>query len=250
MPRLFQRKTFVYAAFLAVFLVLFGFRGEVGAAELLSACTAETGRSVNRLTRSAVADCNTPYGAKVERIVLDYELREGGDIYVQNVKVVSFPATGGSRTGRMNISPDLAGSRVRIWLDAVNGVKSGGVPAGEVFGRATLEFWGTANAAAIAYAQSPSPPGYAEVHYPYPPGPDFSWLNGDTLKADWQFSFRSNAESADSRRFTARTSDTVGRMPWYVQVVFMVFILVLFVVSYFFYRYDKSKGLIGGPPAS
>jgi hypothetical protein len=247
----------------AAFLGFFVFGGEVRAAELVSECTAQTRRSF-RLTESAAVSCGAPYGVKISRLVLEYELDQGGDIYLNGAKVVSLGASGGSKTGRMNVALALIrGSRVDIWIDAVNGRDSGGLPDGQVFGRATLEFWGNQSAAAYSgSAAAPSSPGaaapgpseparqpYADVRFraadPYPPGPDFSWLkrkSSGLAKA----SAKPAASPPVSWELSAGASQTLGRMPWYAQAIFIIIIAILFAAVYFYYRYGKSKGLIGG----
>lgn len=91
-----------------------------------------------------------------------------------------------------------------------------------------------------------SPPmpmaGGEDARLPYPPGPDFSWLRGGDFR---ELIESEPANSTGSQRLVAGVSPTVGRMPWYIQVLFIIFIAIILIGSYFLYRYEKSKRLIG-----
>lgn len=115
---------------------------------------------------------------------------------------------------------------------------------------AALGFYRSAIAAEDGYIVMPPPvptAGGVEVKLPYPPGPDFSWFRKDNLSLEGLTGSKPAADSSESHRLVAGASGTVGRIPWYIQVLAIVIIAILFVGSYFYYRYGKSKRSIDSP---
>lgn len=87
-------------------------------------------------------------------------------------------------------------------------------------------------------------PGSREVSLPYPPGPDFSWIRKDNFRLQGFTNSEPAASSTYPHRLTAGAYYSLDDMPWYIQVLFIIFIAILLVISYFLYRYNKSKMLI------
>jgi hypothetical protein len=82
------------------------------------------------------------------------------------------------------------------------------------------------------------------VRLPYPPGPDFSWLRGVDSRLKKLADSKPAPNSNEPRRLVAGASYTLGRMPWYMQVLLIISLLIFSLISYFCYRYFRTKKLI------
>ncbi|MDZ7344455.1 MAG: hypothetical protein ONA90_08055 [candidate division KSB1 bacterium] len=112
-------------------------------------------------------------------------------------------------------------------------------------------FWGISAAAEtegskLLVVSPPLPLGKSEVRLPYPPGPDFSWLwKGGSGWQRWGGGESKTAvENGDSLKLTAQALPAVGRIPLYLRMVLLVVAIFVLVVSYFFYRKEKSERLL------
>src|SRR3990167_6348851 len=164
----FSRGTVSVLIFLTVFgAVPLGTAPANAAEEILVNCEARTQEGAAGYVAADSTSCTVPSGASVSRLNLDYILDDGGEISINNSVVFGLPPDYVVDSGNRDVSYGLSGGqRFTLKVEARNAVGDDGDPVGPVYGRATLQVWGTR-----VTAPPPPPPPPLRPPLPLPPPP-------------------------------------------------------------------------------
>ncbi len=150
--------------FLTLGLVVLGFGLSFNSAKadsLLFTCPdVATPNNNGAAEATAQGVCTIPANVNGSRLVLEYALDDGGDIYINNTLVFSLPNTFGVDVGSTPISypAPSAGSSMTIKVVAKNGYQNNGQLAYTVYGRARIQVWGTPPTQPPPPPSGPPPP--------------------------------------------------------------------------------------------